>query len=437
MSVLTFDQLFLYNKTTPNSDISVKMSPEGIAIKQLESGDIISIPKETLQKIRIFYGLKEYNLQIQAEEDYNIFGIDEPMKDSIIKVFDEWYDKKIINVDLDVENTLSGKLECLENTIVYKTEDKPIFEIEKKDIIEFVELKGDISISLPLKKNSVSEIRMTCDENFLQNLKSSTNIETKGLYIIKNVRIAYPRGRNDIIFYTKYFKVIGYTYEHKIPYNSIGKIHFLEKKDGHEMFHYFICHLKVPIKQGVSLYDYIAFMFQDDEELEVECINFDEAKKTFDNIKPAYDDSTEKVFKTLISIFCDRKIEKSDAFQTTEENNYISCSLRAYSGTLHFIEKYLIFLPKVIIIDINDITGVEFARINISAATVKTLDMKVMSEAGNFDFNSINKEHLGILEKYFAERNVKMSTEEIQDISDEDTEYADSQISDMGNVSSD
>lgn len=434
--ILTFDQLFIYNNNTNNSNILMKMSKEGIAIKKEDSLDIISIPKEIIKKVNIFYGLKEYNLQIKTKEEYyNIFGIDEPMKDSLIKIFNEWYDKKIIIKELEIENIFEGEMECLENAIIYKKDEKPIFEIQKKDIIELLELKNEISISLPSKINTITEIKIACDENFIKSLKSSTNIETKEFYKIENVRFAYPRGRNDLIFYEKYFKIMGKTYEHKIMYNIIGKIHFLEKTDGYEKYYYFICQLKNPMKQGISIYEYIAFMFQDDEILEIQSDNYEEAKKIFKNIASSYADSAEKVFKTLLTIFCNQDIEKSDSFQTSEENNYISCSLRAYSGTLHFIDKYLIFLPKVIIINIEEITLIEFARINISAATAKTFDMKVISEQGNFDFNGINKEHLGILEKYFDERKIKMSTEVIQEISDEEMDF-DSQLSDMGNVSS-
>lgn len=430
--VLTFNNLNLFNKTTKNSEISIKMSKEGLAVKNISTDEIFSITKEELKKIHIFYGLQNYNLQIQTDETFhNIFGIDEEMKNTIKKVFDDWYDHKIIERELEVGNTVEGEFECTDSAVVYKFKDKPIFEIQKMDIKDILELKGDVSITLPAKNESISEIKFSADEKFLHDLKTTTNLETQEFYKIEGIKTAYPRGRSDLIFYNGFLKLIGKTYEHKITYDSIGDIYFLEKQDGYETLNYFICSLKNPIKQGISFYDHIAFLIEEKDYFEIECANFTEARKFYKDISPAYENTGEKVFSELLSVFCKKEIEKSDVLQTTDENNYINCSLRAYSGSLHFLDSHLIFLPKVHVIDIKSIISVEFARINISAATAKTFDMKIIGET-NFDLNGFNKDTLGILEKYFDERNIKMTTEVIQDVSSEDeNDYAYSMTSDI------
>ena len=235
VEIISLDQLKLYSITGTHIPVSVKIAEAGIAIKNNIDGNITSLKKEEMKFIELFWGLLQYNLRITtSQKTYDLFNIPIDMTEQIKKSVHDWYALKITEKETEVVQPTAGKLNYYNENIECRKNEKLIFDLTKDDIENILQVKNEIVISLKEKDEGVSEIKMVCDESVFDKIKENAEIQQASeLFKLENIHFVHPRGRNDLIFYEKYIKLIGKTFEHRVTYKNIKDLYFSgEGEDG-------------------------------------------------------------------------------------------------------------------------------------------------------------------------------------------------------------
>ncbi|WUR04655.1 FACT complex subunit POB3 [Vairimorpha necatrix] len=402
MEILTVENCLLENE-----NVIFKMSQEGIAIKK-QNNEICTINASNIKDIEMFRGTLGVNLRIYSETNFFLKGISESFIEPIIKICNESYKINLYLKELEIKNITKGDLIVNGKGFIEFSTDKTIFEIPIKDIDCIADIRNEISI----KFDNVEVRFVTTKENIKEIKDACNNNVEEDLVIFENITMIYPRGKNNFMLYKEYFRIIGYSYDHKIYYRNVKEIYCLDKNYVTDKDKYIILNLDQPIRQGLTKYNLLVLAFSN-EEIDID-INDSRLEKRYTGL---LSDVLIDIFERLLE--CD---SISSKFLTTDKRRALKCTYKAYEGQIYPLENCLIFLPRSIKINIKDIHSVEFSRINVSSLQAKTFDMTISAEA-NYTFNGMYKEDFGILEKYFNENNVTIRSEVYDEvISSEESE---------------
>lgn len=410
MDVLSIDDLYL-RTLEQKENITLKMAPQGVAMKIKSNGKVITLKKEDIREIEFFRSTAKINMRIHCNSLVNINNLTESNAEEIKECCSRWYNLNIYFKELEVEETNKGKLMVSGDFLEFRN-NKQIFDIALKDIDNVYEIKNELIVAFPEKNNNVIEIKfVTENTEIASNIKARTQItKSKEIITFESLQSVLPRGKNDYIFYNNLLKMVGSTYEHKILYSSIKHIYYLEK-DNKEI--YCAINIDPPIRQGQTRYSFIVMIFGPTEEEEYELNIAADDKEALPNLKDKYSGSIGDVFYKILQNTSNSKSTKAGAFTTLSGGKNLKCSLKAFDGHLYPLDKSLMFLPKAIYMPLNEIQYIEFSRVNISTYAAKTFDMKVTTLSKTFMFNSLPKEDFGQLEQYFSEKNIRVVSEVI------------------------
>lgn len=405
MEVLTIENCLL-----KNDRVDIKLAEGGIAIKH-QSGEILTIEKSNIRDIEMFRGSLCVNLRIYENIPYFINGIPDNFIDSIIKICNDAYKINLYMRELEITNVGRGDLTVNGKGFIEFSNEKTIFEIPIKDIDCIADIRNELSVKLDnveirfvTTKETINEIKDACNSNIEDDLVT-----------FEAITMVYPRGKNNFMLYKDYFRIIGYSYDHKIYYKNVKDIFFLEKNYISDQDKYIALSLETPIRQGLTKYYLIVLSFGN-EEVDVD-INDSRLEKRYNGL---LSDVFIDIFEHLVEV--DAITSK---FITSDKRRGLKCTYKAYEGQIYPLDGCLIFLPRSIKINIKDIFSVEFSRINVSSLQAKTFDMTISAET-NYTFNGLYKEDFGILEKYFNENNVTIRSEVFDEVisSEESEGYA-------------
>jgi structure-specific recognition protein 1 len=95
-----------------------------------------------------------------------------------------------------------------------------------------------------------------------------------------------PRGRYDLEFFDKHFKMHGKTYDYKVLYSNVSSVYVLPKQDNYTMA--FVMSLEHPLRQGATMYPHIVMQLPREAVVEVN-INMPDAER-----QRRFDDKLEK-----------------------------------------------------------------------------------------------------------------------------------------------
>ncbi|KAK6089237.1 hypothetical protein P3W45_001756 [Vairimorpha bombi] len=417
MEVVTIENCFLKNKK-----IIMKLADDGIAIKPQE-GDIIAIKKEEIKDIEMFRGTLGVNLRIYENVPYFVSGISENHIDEIIKICNDCYKINVYTKELEINNVGYGDLGVNGKGFIEFSNEKTILDIPIKSIECIADIRNEISV----KFDNV-EIRFVTTKECINEIKDAcnNNIE-EDLLTFEAVTMMYPRGKNNFKLYKDYFRIIGYSYDHKIYYKNVSEMYFLDKNYVSEGEKYVILSLDTPIKQGLTKYHLVVISFGI-EEVDLD-VNDSRLEKRYNGL---LSEVFVNIFERLTSL---KSI--TSKFTTSDMRRGLKCTFKAYEGQIYPLDGCLIFLPRSLKINLKDIFSVEFSRINVSSLQAKTFDMTISADA-NYTFNGLYKEDFGILERYFTENNVSIrsevfdevlsSEESVSDLTDDDFIATDDEI---------
>ncbi|KAM0675346.1 FACT complex subunit ssrp1 [Gurleya vavrai] len=427
MDVISIDDLFFTTPTT-NDEITLKLAHAGIAMKVKQSGQIISIKKEDLKDIELFRGIQKFNMRIITNDILNVNNLSEHKIDEIKHFCSKFYNIAIYQKELEINEPQKGKLLISGDFLEFKNNNL-VFDIPLKEIENVYSIKNELTFSFKEQKNSVVELKFVTDNlKICDEIKERTEItKANEILAIESIQSLVPRGKNDYIFYDTFFKMVGSTYEHKIFYSSIKQIFWLEKENNE---HFLAFEADPPIRQGQTRYSFVVMVFKDDIEEEISLNLTSEDKRRFPSLLQEYSGSLGFSFMQILKSMTNAKVHKVGSFSTLSGIKNVKCTLKASDGHLFPLDSYLIFMPKAILMPLKEIQNIEFSRVNVSKFAAKTFDMKIEMEDKTFMFASLPKEDFGQLEQYFSEKNIKITSEVINEVHSYSSEDEEEEIED-------
>ncbi|KAM0681084.1 FACT complex subunit [Glugoides intestinalis] len=403
MEALTMENLILNKKTA-----TLIIEPETIAIK---SGDhTVDIPKEYVKNFELFRGLKAFCLRIcysladtQNLSFFDIHNVHESFLTKLRQVITSNYGITLPVQELEALQTTQGNLVYTNDLLTLQSE-KQVFSIPKSSIKKIIELESDIQLDL-----GDIEIVFSTTSNLSHFI---TDKQSQEICIVSGLSCINPRSKSTLVFFKDYVVLKGSSYDHTILYHEINEVFFLKN----DQSFYLVFKLENELVQGQTRYESVVFLLAD-KELEVAAK--DPRLKGFYSGKQH--DVLLEIFESLLKI------------KAQESNFFFKCTSKVFDGHLYVMNAAMLFLPKSIYIPIQEISYVEFSRINLSIAQAKTFDMTIYASK-TYNFNGIQKEAFSALELYFNENNIKMVSEVINDDYSDDSIMSDEESSDLSDI---
>jgi structure-specific recognition protein 1 len=398
MEVLTIPDCYLRAEIDRRG--VMKVASEGLAIKTSEN-QLLTIPKDDIRNAELFYGLRKMTLRVYAKELYEIYNIDQNLTEQLKSCFSAFFKIALYLKELEIADVLSGELSINAQRAIEFRSKKCIFDLPIKSVESVVDIRNEISIA-----TKDAEIRFVTNKETIGDIKEGccATIDDEML-ALEDVSVIFPRGKFNFVFFRDYMRVVGSSYEHKIPYKSIRSLYVLEKGHLSEVDRYVLLGVDPAVRQGQTRYDFLVLSFDD---VETEIAVEDE------RLERGYSGLLADSFVKIIQSLCVTRAIHS-GFETKERTRCLRCSTKAYEGQLYPLDDCLLFLPRAIRLGLGDISLVEFSRVNISTMQAKTFDMTVFCD-GTHTFSGLSKDEFGALEQYFAEKKIKARSEVIEDV---------------------
>lgn len=381
MECLSLDNLLCSKKPA-----SMKLSQDSILLK---IGDqTIVIHRDAIKNMELFRGIKAYCLRISYEKDSievcDIHNIHESQVVRLRSSVFQNYGLSLSMQELETLGTTEGNL-VFTNDILHFQSQKPIFSIPKSSIKNIIEVENDIQLDL----GDVG-IVLSTTSNISQLVDGRPSVE---ICIVNGVNCINPRSRSCLVFFKDYFVMKGSSYDHVVFYSGVTGMFYLRNDSSY----YLALKLENCIAQGQTKYDSIVFLLP---EKEMEVAASDQRLKSFYSGMQC--DVILEIFEGLLGIKAQESIQ------------YFKCTSKVFDGHLYFLSQVLLFLPKPITIPVEEISYVEFSRINLSVVQAKTFDMTVFASKV-YNFNGIQKDAFNQVEQYFSQNDVRMVSEVIED----------------------
>lgn len=403
MESLTIENLILNKRSA-----TLRIEPETIAIK---TGDkTVDISKGEVKNFELFRGLKAFCLRIcysvadaQNLSFFELYNVHESFLTKLRQIISSSYGITLPVQELESLQTTLGNLVYTNDLLTLQSE-KQVFSIPKSSIKKIIELENDIQVDL-----GDVEIVFNTTSNLSHFI---TDKQSQEICIVSGLSCINPRSKSTLVFFKDYVVLKGSSYDHTIIYDEINEVFFLKN----DQSFYLVFKLENELVQGQTRYESVVFLLSD-KELEVAAK--DARLKGFYSGKQH--DVLLEIFESLLKI------------KAQESNFFFKCTSKVFDGHLYVMNTSMLFLPKSIYIPIEEISYVEFSRINLSIAQAKTFDMTIYA-AKTYNFNGIQKDAFSALELYFNENNVKMISEVINDNYSDESVMSDEESSDLSDI---
>ncbi|ELA41771.1 uncharacterized protein VICG_01123 [Vittaforma corneae ATCC 50505] len=384
MEMLTLENLVLSKKQA-----TVKIGEDSVSIKVGEQSIDLSIGN--IKNFELFRGIRAFCIRIcyspsetQANIFYDLHNVHESYLVKLRTAISSIFGSTLPVQDLETLHTTQGNL-VYTNDLISLQSDKQVFSIPKSSIKKVIELDNDIQLDL-----GDIEIVFNTTSNITHFI---TDKQSEEICIITGINCINPRSKSTFVFFDDYFVLKGSSYDHTISFSDISEIFFLKNDSSF----YLVLKLENSIVQGQTRYESLVFLLTD-KELEVVAND--------PRLKNHYFGRQYDVLLEIIEGLLKIKAQESELF--------FKCTSKVFDGHLYLLSESLLFLPKSICIPIEEISHVEFSRINLSVVQAKTFDMTVHASKV-YNFSGIQKDAFNQIELYFNEKNIKMVSEVIED----------------------
>ncbi|KAF2199618.1 FACT complex subunit pob3 [Delitschia confertaspora ATCC 74209] len=223
-----------------------------------------------------------------------------------------------------------------------------------------------------------------------------------------------PRGRFDIDFYEKSFRLRGKTYDYKIQYDAVKKFMVLPKPD--DIHTLITVGLDPPLRQGQTRYPFLVMQFKRDEETNIDLNMTEEQLAQYDGkLQPRYEAPISVVISDIFRGLTNKRITKpSKDFLSHHEQSGVKCSIKANEGHLFCLDKAFMFVPKpATYISMDNIASVTMSRVGGAMTASRTFDIAFTMKGGlaEHQFSNINREEQQPLENFFRLKGIKTKNE--------------------------
>ncbi len=191
-----------------------------------------------------------------------------------------------------------------------------------------------------------------------------------------------------------------------------------------------------PLRQGLTIYDYVIINFKVDMEIELE---LRVKKEVLNEINPDLEENMEgkyfEIFSKLFKCVSGINIIIPGDFRTSKNTNCIKCSIGAKQGNLFFLKNSLLFIPKPINhIKYKMILRIELRRVSDNMSN-RNFDFEVIIKTGDkLMLSGVDKNESENILAFFKSKKIMVT--HIKEETNEDNEGGyddDNSLDDEGN----
>lgn len=451
MDVLTFEDVYYAKENVPVHAV-VKMAATGVGIKETATAVIHTVKAEEIKEMVEHFGIIGHSLRIAKRDGYvyTLDGLSADVLESIKQYVKKHYKLNLYHRPLAVDGNVNGEIEVLDSVVEMKIQDKTVFEIPLSSVSNAYERRGEGIVDIKENIYGVTEIRFGCFkgesnvQKIIEQIKGSTVDSTQiEILQLEEIVCVLPRGRSKLSLTSTGIHLVGKTYSHHILYSSVQRMFLLERspEEGGDEMSYLIMELTTPIRQGQTRYSFVCLLVPEEQvrillgknsqiEYEEESIEENAEEKEVENnsaaiqteedrrhmlamgLKNVYVGSLAECLTEIIERLSKVEAMKAGPFSTVSGAKALKCSMKANEGYLYPLEKGLLFMPKIAYTKYEEISAVEFSRVNLSTRTAKTFDMRVILDSKKeYMYNALQKTEFGTLEAYLTQKNVRCRSE--------------------------
>ena len=343
-----------------------------------------------------------------------------------------------------------------EDSVIGRCSNEHLFRIPCKKISDVQSLTNDIIFEINGEKakdgdDELVEMRLFyhvnnddtfSTEQICENFKKELNLEDSTgnvICILPDLPLVVPRGKYSADFYKNTFRLHGSSYNYNSKYSNISKTFLLPMADKSNAC--FIIGFDKPLKQGQTVYNFVAIQFKMDSTIEIDLSGKEDVLKTIDpslelNISGPYYEVFTKIFKSFSKV----NIIIPGIFKSTKGDGSVECAIGAKQGHLFLLNKSIIFILKPIIhFKHDEIAETIFHRM-INSMSIRGFDLEIILRDGSsHTFSGIDKAESDGIQRYFTSGGVKFSIAAVDegvnnkdDYEEEDSEEEDIQDEESG-----
>jgi structure-specific recognition protein 1 len=341
----------------------------------------------------------------------------------------------------DVSGFNWGELSADEHTLTFSVGDRPAFAVPFAAIAASNLSKRSLALTMhdtPIEgiPDLLTDARFFIpDEAKAAKLqeavveKADLSSSAEAIARFPNIQCTVPRGRFQVDLFTKFAQFRGSSRDVKVHYSSVVRTYILDRRESYDddaarlrggMFYYVIA-LSPAVRLGSTEHAYIVIDFKGaaDSQLSKEGNlaipeSMPELAAKADRLRtdPAHLAFAELFRSVSHARLLASKPPSEGGFVNDQNLPYVSCILKGGgAGQLYPLHKTLIFVPKnVEVIRVADITRVVFVRHD----STRLFDFTIHLPSKRVAFSAVNKDQLAPLHRYFADRHVKLTAEDLR-----------------------
>ncbi|EPS34222.1 hypothetical protein PDE_09186 [Penicillium oxalicum 114-2] len=458
----SFDNIYLDLSKQPGK---CKLAESGLGWRPSGGGDTFTLDSSNIGHAQWSRAAKGYELKILSRSSgvIQLDGFDQEDFERLSKAFKIWYGINVESREHAIRGWNWGKAEFTKAELSFNVQNRPAFEVPYSEIsntnlagknevaVEFalsadqangadgqpagstknrgrkaaagpdelVEMRFYIPGTATKKEKAEGdeeENEEEAEEQNAANLFYETLMDKAEIGDVAGDTFATfldvlhltPRGRFDIDMYESSFRLRGKTYDYKIQYSAIKKFFLLPKNDDtHTLI---VLGLDPPLRQGQTRYPFLVMQLKDLLK-----------SKYGDKLQAHYEEPIHQVVTKIFRGLAGKKvIMPSKDFTSHHGHHGVKCSIKANEGSLYFLDKSLMFVPKpATYIQLENVAVVTMSRVGGAVSASRTFDIAVTLKGGlgEHQFSNINREEQQPLEEFFKAKGIRIKNEMLEESS--------------------
>ena len=463
-----------------------KMAASGFGWKSSSSGNIITVPLDTIQKFEWLRAFSGYQLRI-ITKDENLLrfdGFTQDARTDLSKYVQNVYNIPFEDVDVSLKGWNWGKVEAVEGgkQLEFRVEDQLAFDLPIDSVVNAaVTSKGELTLEIitedikdsadcvsqfrfflpkptihktmeehqeelknisenpaELEKEeseSEDEAEKLCD--LIRSVSTAAAAPGSTLVTITELQCLVPRGKYDADFGKDFVRLHGKTYDYKILFSSIHRLFLLPKADENNVL--LVIALDPPLRQGQTRYPFLLIQFSKEDFIELDVEESPDLADT--KLEKRYEGPLFEVTSNIVRHLTGQKLTVPGSFRSAKGLPCVKGAYRANEGQLYMLEKSLLFLPKpIVLINHNEVSKIMFGRTGPGLGNPRSFDLKIMLKTSNSQvgtelmLSNVPKEDLELVEEYFLSKGIAIvkEGEQKRTYKESDVEEEESEESDEG-----
>lgn len=405
--------------------------PTDIQFKNIKTGKIVTVPREDIKSISWQRFATNHGIRLVTKSGnlHRFDGMRPTDKDKIKAFIEKNYGEgfELEDRELSVKGFNWGNTEFDGESMSLNIDNATALEVPLNSVSDCTSNKNEVIFSFHHNDDAIvgmTDMRLYMPGKKEEEVKafveqvlsraSVIKVTGKSVATFTELQCLTPRGRYDVTIFPSFIQLHGKTFDYKIPIKTVLRLFQLPHKDGRQAF--FILSLDPPIVQGQTRYQFLQFLFYQDEE-EAMSLDMDE-----DELHQKFEGKLQKkmtglsidIFANVVKSVTNKRINAPDYKNPT--NSAITCSFKNNNGLLYPLERGFLYVHKPAIhVRFEEINSINFARSDVST---RSFDLEIETKANTtLIFNSIEKEEYPRLYDFVSKKKLRIKNRPTKQVS--------------------